>query len=326
MKYRYKVTKRAQKLLLELKALKIVFEKLPYLPHIEERLRRESLLKSSLFSARIEGNPLTLPQVEFLSPSRQQANLKRTEVFNILKAYRYLYFGKTPKKISFRFISKLHQLVMDRISFEAGQLRQEPWAIFNQAGVAVYLAPVPFRLPELMKEFIEEANSLVEEPAVKAGFFQFIFEKIHPFADGNGRVGRLISAYILKNGQFGLRGLVSFEEYIDEHREVYYQVLEPNFDASKFIEFFLESLVAQANLVLEKLKNQSQELPEDILLPRRREILEIIKDHPFCSFDFISRRFPTINPKTLHYDLKKLQEKGFIIKVGKTRGSVYKAK
>lgn len=255
MKYRYKVTNKTQQLLLELKALKIVFDKLPVLPHIEERLRRESLLRSSLFSARIEGNPLTIQQVAPLSP----------EVFNLLRTYKYVYFGKIPQKISLKFVSKLHQLVMSKISSDSGKLRREPWAIFNQAGVAVYVAPPPFKLPKLIKDFINTTKSLPKEPPIKAGFAQFVFEKIHPFADGNGRVGRLLSAYILKTGGFDFRGLVSFEEYIDEHREHYYQALEPSFDASEFIEFFLESLVTQADAFLENLKRQPQELPEDVL-------------------------------------------------------------
>lgn len=213
---------------------------------------------------------------------------------------------------------------MNKISDYAGKLRREPWAIFNQAGVAVYVAPAPFRLSKMMKEFVNSIKSLPEEPPIKAGFAQFVFEKIHPFADGNGRVGRLLSAHILKTGGFSFRGLVSFEEYIDEHREVYYQALESSIDASEFIEFFLESLVEQANMFLEKLEHQDRELPEDILLPRRRDVLEIIRDHPFCSFDFISRRFLAVNPKTLHYDLQQLQKSGFIQKVGKTRGCSYK--
>jgi len=64
---------------------------------------------------------------------------------------------------------------------------------------------------------------------------------------------------------------------------------------------------------------------EDFLLPRRREILETIKDHPGCSFDFIRRRFSSVNPKTLHYDMGQLLKKGFILKVGGTRGAIYKA-
>ncbi len=58
---------------------------------------------------------------------------------------------------------------------------------------------------------------------------------------------------------------------------------------------------------------------------RRREIINILKDHPYTSFDFIKRRFLSVNPKTLHYDLKKLQEQKLIIKIGSTRGAVYQA-
>jgi len=73
-----------------------------------------------------------------------------------------------------------------------------------------------------------------------------------------------------------------------------------------------------------KLDEKKEKLIEDSLLPRRREILEIIKDHPYCSFDSISRRFPSTNQKTLHYDLRQLQIKEFIIKAGVTKGARYK--
>lgn len=61
------------------------------------------------------------------------------------------------------------------------------------------------------------------------------------------------------------------------------------------------------------------------LSPRREEILAIITDHPNCSFDFLARRFPSLNPKTLHYDLLQLQKKGILKKLGTTRAVVYRA-
>lgn len=67
LKYKYQETEEVKKLLLELEALKIVFGRIKALPHIEENLRRESLLKSALFSARVEGNPLTLEKIKFAS-------------------------------------------------------------------------------------------------------------------------------------------------------------------------------------------------------------------------------------------------------------------
>lgn len=213
---------------------------------------------------------------------------------------------------------------MKNITSDAGNFRTEPWAVFNQAGVAIYLTPAPFRLRKLMQGYIQENLNIKYEIPVKAAILQFLFEKIHPFADGNGRVGRLISAYIMKNGGYGFRGLVSMEEVIDKNRESYYQALEPLRDTNLFVEFFLKSFIEQAESVINRLSERKEELPKDFLLPRRREILEITRNHPYCSFDLISRRFPAINPKTLHYDLKQLQEKGFIIKAGKTRGATYR--
>src|SRR3989344_5046919 len=64
---------------------------------------------------------------------------------------------------------------------------------------------------------------------------------------------------------------------------------------------------------------------ENQLPLRRQEILNVVRDHPYVSFDFIRRRFFSVNPKTLHYDLKKLQDQNLIVKVGATRGAVYRS-
>lgn len=63
---------------------------------------------------------------------------------------------------------------------------------------------------------------------------------------------------------------------------------------------------------------------ETILLPpRQEELYYVIRDHNMVSFDFLRRRFLKIPPRTLRYDLKKLSDKGFIVKIGKTKGSFY---
>ena len=326
LKYKFTETKKIKSLLIEIEALKIVFERVKSLPNVEENLRRQSILKSSLFSARIEGNPLGLEEMKTISGTRSTAEISKLEIFNLLSAYRYIFSRKAPKNLSLNLIKKLHQITMKNISMEVGKFRSQPWAIFNQAGVAIYLAPAPHRLPKLIQDFIQVNRNLEYGVPIKAAILQFLFEKIHPFADGNGRVGRLISAFIMKSGGYGFRGLVSVEEAIDINREEYYQALEPSRDATLFVEFFLSAFVKQTRIIIDKLGEKQEELPEDMLLLRRQEILAIIRDHPYCSFDFISRRFPVVNPKTLHYDLKQLQEKGFIIKAGKTRGATYKAK
>jgi len=61
-----------------------------------------------------------------------------------------------------------------------------------------------------------------------------------------------------------------------------------------------------------------------LLPPRQEEIYYLIKDHRLISFDFIHRRFMAVPIRTLHYDLEILQKKGYIVKIGRTRGALYR--
>lgn len=144
-----------------------------------------------------------------------------------------------------------------------------------------------------MTEYISFINALPENSVIKAAIAQFIFEKIHPFPIlGNGRVGRLISSLIINKSDYNFRSLAPLEEYINDHREDYYYNLEPSNNCTGFIEFFLKSLIEQAKKHLPLISSATQKnLPEDSLMPRRREILDTIKDHPNCSIDFLYRRF-----------------------------------
>ncbi|PIS09421.1 hypothetical protein COT75_01945 [Candidatus Beckwithbacteria bacterium CG10_big_fil_rev_8_21_14_0_10_34_10] len=72
--------------------------------------------------------------------------------------------------------------------------------------------------------------------------------------------------------------------------------------------------------------SQIEVIKEENLLPRRFEILQVIKGNPWVSFDFIKRRFFGVSSRLLRYDLKKLREAGFIIKRGVTKGVVYQFK
>lgn len=309
-KYKWKITPEINQLIIELESIKLLINQLPSRQGFEANLRQHSLLKSAVFSARIEGFTDTL-------------NAPKKESQNLLKAYHFVLSNRSPKKLNLGLIKKIHKFVLNKLASNSGNWRTEQWAIFNQSGVAVYLAPPHFEVPNLMEKYVKFINGLTDHPSVIATVAQFIFEKIHPFADGNGRVGRLISAFLLEKKGFGFKGLAPFEEYIDKHREDYYFYLESSADCTGFVKFFLEALVSQSKEYVAKLNTTDQDSPEESLSPRRHEILDIIRDHPNCSFDFLKRRFLAINGKTLHYDLLRLQKIGFIRKLGATKGVVY---
>lgn len=326
----HRLTPELLDLIQKLEVNKQIIDSVSIAPEIEKNIKREALLKSSLFSAKIEGNRLDFEQIRretLVNPKEKE----KIEVANILKAIDWL--DKRSKKkgrIIKKDILELHRLTMNSLIFEdkLGRFRREPGAIFNQAGVAVYLSPPFSKIPELINELLSYINSPKEKNAfIKAALAHLSFEKIHPFLDGNGRVGRLLFQMILTKEGYQMKNLIMIEEYINEHKDDYYYFLDVSEkESTQYLEFVLEGLWQQTEKIKEAIFQKRKNGPEEKLLPRRMEILNIIKDHHLVSLDFIQRRFLSVNPRTLRYDLKKLVEEGFVIKKGKTRGVFYAPK
>ncbi|MBI5358258.1 Fic family protein [Candidatus Amesbacteria bacterium] len=309
--YKWDKTDHIQKLLLELEALKLLFDTLPQLPRVEEKLRRLSLLKSSVYSARIEG----------FDDSEINPKL---ESQNLLEVYNKIYAGVYSGELSLDLIKNFHKQVLKDIA-DGGYLRTEPWAIFDQFGNPIAMTPMASELPRLMREYIGFINTLGEPMPILAAIAQFVFEKIHPLPDGNGRVGRLISTLLLHNGRYSFKSQIPLEEYIEAHRENYYSALIPSKDATLFIEFFLTAIIEQGKSTLKKI--QGGEIvssdPKQTMSLRQEEIYEIIKDHPNCSFDFLKRRFLSVSSPTLYRDLAYLIKNNLIVRRGATSSAVY---
>ncbi len=318
---KYTITTRIQNLLRNLDILKVAFTLVPINPLITRNIRRASLLKSSIYSARIEGNPLepyNISEHSLIHPT----TLSKREITNIARALNFI-DRESPKRLSLEYLKKLHAIVLEKISSDTGQFRTEVSAIFNEGGVAIYMTPPPQKIEELINKWYSWCNTSGEPGPVKAALAHFWFEKIHPFLDGNGRVGRLVITYILKQSGYDFGGLITFEEYLDEHRQTYYDELNSSGqDITSFVEFFLESIASQAQLLIEQIKNPLPQMQSN-LLPRRQEILDTIRDHTMVSFDMLWRRFQRVPKSTLHNDLKQLMKAGLIKKLGTTRGVVY---
>ncbi len=319
---KYFLTPKISQLLSSIEASKEVINSVTIPPEIEVNIRRQSTLKSSLFSARVEGNILTMDEL-IKKPSKDQ---KRLEVFNILKGLNQIY-QRSSRDLTGKILLDLHKLVMHGLinSQDLGSFRKDVGAIFNSAGIAIYLPPRPSQIPSLINKLIVFSNSSKEQfVPIRACLAHYSFEKIHPFLDGNGRVGRLLLQAILQKGGYGMKGLLPIEEYLDNHRSEYYQALEDTEkDVTDYLEFMLEAIADTAQRSKDIVLEKQQVEAEDYLPLRRLEILNIIKDHSIINFDTIRRRFLDVPERTLSYDLKKLQDGGFIKKRGATKGVYY---
>lgn len=319
---KYTLAPKISQFLSSIEASREVINSISIPPEIETNIRRQSTLKSSLFSARIEGNTLTLDDITSI-PSKDQ---KRIEVFNILKALNWIH-QTNPKNITVNDILKLHQMIMKNLSEKQnlGKFRCEIGAIFNASGIAIYLPSRPSQILSLINRLVKFINSSKEQfIPIQASLAHYTFEKIHPFLDGNGRVGRLLLQAVLHKEGYGMKGLLPIEEYLDNHRSEYYEALDvTDSDVTDYLEFMLEAIAKTAETTKQQVLEKQTAGAEEYLLPRRAEILNIIKDHGLVNFDVIRRRFISVNERTLRYDLKSLVDRGLVRKRGTTKGVYY---
>ena len=291
---------------------------------LKEKIQRVSLLKSSLFSARIEGNPLELSDVDIGDKKSQ----KKLEVFNIEKAIRFIDGHVRKGDLKKDILLQIHTLVLKNLSLDAGRLRREASAIFNESGIAVYMPPSPRAISKLLDDLLSFVNSDTEKfPLIAAFIAHLTFEKIHPFLDGNGRAGRLLIAIILKSRGWDFIFTVPFEEYLDNHKNDYYFHLDKGQkNTNDYLLFMLEAFWQQTQTIKAQIEEELKKDQKVFLPPRQEEIYNVISDHKVVSFDTIRRRFTKVPERTLRYDLKKLLDHKLIEKSGETRGRYYRVK
>lgn len=294
---------------------------------ISENLRRQSILGSSLFSARIEGNTLTRDEVSL--GKSDPRDKRKMEVANIYRSLNYVY-SKYSKNSVLTVDDLLiwHQLTLKNVSAEAGKLRLEMGGIFDSFGNVVYVSTPPAKIKQYLNKLLVYVNSDLDNEALplKACLCHYLFEKIHPFIDANGRVGRLLLSFLLYKFGYTAKGFLVLEDYLDTHRSEYYNALEvTEGKINDYLEFMLKAIYFQLNKIKELylLNDNFLNKTDLVLLPRRLEILNIIRDHKMVNLNFIQRRFLRVNPRTLRFDLKKLVDGKFIIKRGETRGVFY---
>ena len=160
--YHFTKSKDIEKYLLELEAIKINFDNQKTIPEIEEKIRRDSRLKSAVYSAKIEGIDTT--------------DNTKIEIQNLVKAYHQIYQSENHKALSIELIKDLHHKAMQNISNMAGKYRQEPWAIFDESGNVIHLAPSFLKVPQLIQEYVGYINSLSDHPAIISAISQFVLQ------------------------------------------------------------------------------------------------------------------------------------------------------
>jgi Fic family protein len=208
------------------------------------RLRRINRIRTIQGSLAIEGNTLSEAQITaILDGKRVMAPPKQIqEARNAIKAYdQFASWQPTNEKQ----LLQAHQLLMAGLIDDAGRYRNGNVGVMNGEAV-VHMAPPANRVKKLMGDLLGWLAVSDQHPLITSSVFHYEFEFIHPFADGNGRMGRLWQTLILSQWN-PLLAQLPVESMVHEHQNQYYQAINlstQTTDSAPFIEFMLGVILA----------------------------------------------------------------------------------
>ena len=229
-------------------------------------LRKKNRIKTLAGTLEIEGNFLGEEKITaILEGKRVLATIPElAEVHGAIKAYEKL------EEYRFEHIDDLlyaHKILMGDILTTAGSFRTV------NVSVGEHIAPQANKVNDLMLQLFSWLKNSDEHLLLKSCIFHYEFEFIHPFSDGNGRIGRLWQSVIL-NSYNPLFSLLPTESIVRDHQEEYYKVIEDSTnlgESTPFIEFMLEMILESIKSTLKS--SQKSNLKSD------QKILNLIQEN-----------------------------------------------
>lgn len=280
-------------------------------------LRKRNRIKTIQASLSIEGNSLSVEQVTDLIDNRRVLGPEKDilEVKNAINAYSQLH---TFDVYSSQSLLDAHKILMNGLVKNAGKLRNTPVGIVKGKDIA-HIAPPSERLTVLINDLFDYLKNDTASLLIKSCVFHYEFEFIHPFLDGNGRMGRLWQTLILKEYS-PVFEFLPIETLIKERQKDYYRVLEisdKDGNSTKFIEFMLslidhslENLLQTQNIHINKTE-------------RIKAFRDIIGSKYFTRADYL-RHNKEISTSTASRDLQDAVNNDILKKTGDKRLTKYR--
>lgn len=232
---------------------------------VNPRLRKENRIKTIYSSLAIENNTLSLEQVtDILNGKRILGSpLEIKEVKNAADAYN-LMFQLNPMNAD--DLLKAHHLMMEGLVTENGRFRNGNVGVFNGEKL-IHAAPPAKFVPQLITELFEWYKQSEVHPLVKSAVFHYEFEFIHPFSDGNGRIGRMWHTLLLGTWN-EIFFWLPIEELIKERQQEYYNALRASDNSANctaFIEIMLE-IIYKSLAILRQSDQDNDQVSDQVKL------------------------------------------------------------
>lgn len=282
-------------------------------------LRKKNRVKTIHSSLEIEGNTLTIEQITAIIENKRVIGPSKDilEVKNAIKVYDNI---EKLSPYSFESFCEAHKMLMNDLVESAGKIRSKSVGILKGSEIA-HIAPQSEMVKPLLNDLFNYLKNDEDLLLVKSCVFHYEIEFIHPFIDGNGRVGRLWQTLILKDA-YPVFEYLPIETLIKERQDEYYVVLSRSDKAGEstsFIEFMLEIILKSLE---ELLKTQNISLTN---IDRINLYKSIIKDNYFTRKEYL-KNYREISSATASRDLKYAVENNLIDKTGDKNTAKYRFK
>lgn len=254
----------------------------PWIP----ALQKDTRIRNAHSSTAIEGNPLTLEQVRAIEEGREipaTAQRPRREIANYFAGLRFVEKNAQRSAITLKEILKLHRIMAGEVMDQgtAGQYRT------IRVRVGSYVAPLPEQVQPMMSDLLEWWNRHAAKisPILSSAIVHHRFETIHPFADGNGRTGRMLSLWELYRRGFDTHHIFSVDEFYWEDRARYYAALDKVRQEGDDLTSWLEYSAQGLRETLERVWTRIQKLTAHagkaklVLRPKQEQLLHLLREH-----------------------------------------------
>lgn len=277
---------------------------------ITPTLRKKNRIKTLAGTLEIEGNFLGEEKITAILDGKRVLGtmLEVAEVQGVIDTYKEL------ENYDFTHLEdllKAHKFLMQGILRTAGDFRSVNVGVGSKDGVT-HVAPPPVQVPKLMQELFSWLKTSDEHPLIKSCVFHYEFEFIHPFSDGNGRIGRLWQSVILYNWR-NVFSAIPTESIIRDNQERYYKALEDSGsmgESTPFIEFMLE-------VILSSIKSSVKSSVEGSVNTENK-ILNHINKEPTVTLKQLSE-YLNLTQRAIEKQIAKLKLENKIKRVGSAR-------
>lgn len=281
-------------------------------------LRRGNRIKTIQASLAVEQNTLTLEQVTAVIEGKTVLGLPKEiqEVRNAFAAYEALEHWH-PHQID--DLLAAHALLLHGLIDDAGHWRSKGAGIYRGEQL-VHMAPPASQIPRLMADLFNWLANTDAHPLIASAAFHYEFEFIHPFGDGNGRIGRLWQTLILSHWQ-PMLAFLPVETVIKHRQQTYYQLLtesDQKSDCSAFIEFLLQAI---EDSLQEAINTQSDtekkrvEMQVEMRVKTPDLILQQLSANPSMTLAEVAKQIGK-SVTTIERAVSKLKKQGRIVFIG----------